>query len=165
MFSIKSSKSDQIHIIRDLASKIWKETYKEILSKEQLDYMFDMMYSEESLKRQIVDEGQLFFIAEADGVPVGYISIEPREEHVFVFQKVYTVSEMHGKGLGRFMIEKAIEYLKSIYHSPFNIELFVNRENPAVGFYKHLGFKEIATRDHHIGNGYYMNDYIMQISV
>jgi len=165
MFSIKSTELDQINIIIDLASNIWKDTYKSILSKEQLDYMFDMMYSEESLRRQIDEEKQVFLIAEADGVPVGYISIEPKGEDLFVFQKVYTVSEMHGKGLGRFMIEKAIEYLKSIYHSPFNIELFVNRENPAVGFYKHLGFKEIATRDHHIGNGYYMNDYIMQISV
>ena len=41
----------------------------------------------------------------------------------------------------------------------------VNRHNPAVGFYKHMGFHEYATRDFHIGSGYYMNDYIMRMEV
>lgn len=49
---------------------------------------------------------------------------------------------------------------ETIHPSPFTIELNVNRHNPAVGFYKHMGFHEHATRDFHIGNGYYMNDYI-----
>jgi hypothetical protein len=28
-----------------------------------------------------------------------------------------------------------------------------------------MGFHEHATRDFHIGNGYYMNDYIMRMEV
>ena len=28
-----------------------------------------------------------------------------------------------------------------------------------------LGLREIGTRDHHIGNGYFMNDYIMGMEV
>jgi len=28
-----------------------------------------------------------------------------------------------------------------------------------------MGLREIGTRDHHIGNGYFMNDYIMSMEV
>ena len=45
------------------------------------------------------------------------------------------------------------------------IELNVNRNNPAVGFYKHQGLKIIRQGDFPIGNGYYMNDYIMGLDI
>ena len=79
--------------------------------------------------------------------------------------KKYTLCLPYGSGIGRFIIEQGIAYLKTIHPSPFTIELNVNRHNPAVGFYKHMGFHEHATRDFHIGNGYYMNDYIMRMEV
>ena len=45
------------------------------------------------------------------------------------------------------------------------LELNVNRENKAIGFYKKLGFTIIAEEDIPIGNGFFMNDYVMQISL
>ena len=44
------------------------------------------------------------------------------------------------------------------------LELNVNRQNIAVGFYKKLGFNIVAEEDISIGNGFFMNDYVMQIS-
>ena len=60
---------------------------------------------------------------------------------------------------------KVFNYLKEVHTGPFTIELYVNRYNPAIGFYRHMGLREIGTRDHHIGNGYFMNDYIMSMEV
>ena len=42
------------------------------------------------------------------------------------------------------------------------LELNVNRNNPAMGFYKKQGFGIIYEEDIQIGNGYEMNDYVMQ---
>ena len=165
MFLFKSATLDDAQLIRELASRIWSNTYSHILSAEQLDYMFDMMYSVESLHKQMSEGGHRFFIAETDGVPSGYISIEQKSEKLFNFQKIYALPSLQGKGLGRYLVEQGVAYLKEHYETPFTVELFVNRENKAVGFYKHLGFEEIGTRDHHIGNGYYMNDYILNLKV
>lgn len=165
MFSFKSITIDDAPLIRALASQIWSDTYKNILSPEQLDYMFEMMYSIDSIRKQMAEAGHRFFIAEIDGVPSGYISIEQKGDKLFNFQKIYALPSLHGKGLGRYLVEEGIAYLKKNFETPFTIELFVNRENKAVGFYKHIGFKEVATRDHAIGNGYYMNDYIMNLEV
>lgn len=44
---------------------------------------------------------------------------------------------------------------------PARIELNVNRNNPAIGFYNRLGFRILRQGDFDIGHGFYMNDYIM----
>ena len=43
-----------IGIIRDIARHAFPATYRDILSPEQLAYMMEWMYSEESLRRHIL---------------------------------------------------------------------------------------------------------------
>jgi ribosomal protein S18 acetylase RimI-like enzyme len=163
--TVKKADVNDCSRIRRLASRIWEPTYGAILPKEQLDYMFEMMYSTDSLYRQITVLQHQYFIICADEKPAGYLSIEKKSADTYIFQKIYTLPEFHGKGVGRYMVEHALSFLKDIHPQPFTVELYVNRENPAVGFYEHIGFVKCGTRDHPIGNGYYMNDYIMSISV
>lgn len=165
MFSISKASTEDCLLIHDLATLIWEPTYGSILSREQLDYMFSMMYTPENLRKQMEELHHEFFIIYNEGIPSGYLSIETVEKDLYEFQKIYSLPALHGSGIGRFIIEQGIAYLKSIHPGPFTIELNVNRYNPALGFYKHMGFYEHATRDFHIGNGYYMNDYIMRMEI
>ena len=162
MFSISPATVTDCQLIHMLASQIWEPTYGAILSPVQLHYMFDMMYSLENIEKQMTELGHQFFIVYADGEPAGYLSIEKVEDDLYDFQKIYSLPALHGSGIGRYMIESGISYLQSIHPAPFTVELNVNRDNPAFGFYKHMGFEVHDTRDFHIGNGYYMNDYIMR---
>ena len=145
MFTIRKATIDDRSLIHDLASRIWENTYGKILSKEQLDYMFDMMYAPDNILKQMEELHHQYFIILADDMPAGYLSIEKTGENTYNFQ--------------------GINYLKEVHTGPFTIELYVNRYNPAIGFYRHMGLREIGTRDHHIGNGYFMNDYIMSMEV
>lgn len=52
MFTIRKATIDDRSLIHDLASRIWENTYGKILSKEQLDYMFDMMYAPDNILKQ-----------------------------------------------------------------------------------------------------------------
>jgi RimJ/RimL family protein N-acetyltransferase len=157
-------------LIRHLASQIWEPTYGHILSGDQLDYMFEMMYSEEHIRKQMEEKGHVYFIVSAEGEPCGYISIE-RDNEIsdlkYIFQKIYCLPALQGKGIGQFMVEQGVEWIKSIHVGApkITIELYVNRRNRATGFYEHLGFKKTGVRDYPIGNNYFMNDYIMQMDV
>ena len=128
--------------------------------------MFEMMYSIESLTAQMCDKHHHFIIVSQDDVPCAYISIEPLGNHRYNFQKIYARREVHGNGVGRYLIERGLEYIRAQeQNNPATVELFVNRRNPAVDFYRHMGFSIISTRDFDIGNGFYMNDYIMERQV
>lgn len=164
MFSVRTAQESDLSIIQDLASQVWGATYGDILSEEQLSYMFDLMYSSESLKRQFLQDEYRYFIFYLDSDPVGYLAIEQKSESVFTIQKIYVIPAMQGRGLGRFVMNRAIEYVHSQCRMyPCTIELYVNRSNRAVDFYKHIGFQIEGERDFHVGNNFYMNDYIMTL--
>lgn len=161
----KAGKGDCL-LIRELASRTWWHTYGAILSAAQLDYMFEMMYSPESLRRQIEEQGHVYFVACRDDVPCGYVSVQPQGERLYHLQKIYVLPGMQGTGAGRLLMEHALQYVKGLYPSePVTVELNVNRENKAKTFYEHMGFHVARSGDFPIGNGFYMNDYIMVIEL
>jgi ribosomal protein S18 acetylase RimI-like enzyme len=64
------------------------------------------------------------------------------------------------------LFETAVAVVRSLAQQlPARVELNVNRNNPAVGFYRHLGLDILREGDFHIGNGFYMNDYIMGLDI
>ena len=106
-----------------------------------------------------------WFIASADGEPCGYLSVQQEAEELFHLQKIYVLPRFQGLGVGEFLFRHAVEYVRSVHPAPCRMELNVNRNNKAVGFYEHMGMKKSREGDFPIGNGYYMNDYIMQLKI
>ena len=162
MFRFRVAKREELSIIIDLASKIWEPTYGDILSRGQLDYMFEMMYSLHSLEDQMERRKDMFFIFSYGSEDVGYLSIEVTSQSSFIFQKIYVLPSMQGKGCGRFMIDTAIGYIRKTTNNQFRVKLFVNKENEAVCFYNKIGFEVVSERYLHVGNDYYMDDFIME---
>jgi GNAT superfamily N-acetyltransferase len=162
--TFREANIDDRALIYDLAVPAWEAAYAEILSGEQIKYMLKKMYSAESLKRQM-DAGHRFFIAYT-GKPVGFISLNPKAANHYILEKLYVLPDEHGTGAGRFLVEKAEEYIRNRHPGQtVLIELNVNRNNKAVGFYKRMGFHIDRLTDEDIGNGFYKNDYIMQKTV
>ncbi len=152
--------------IHEMAEVVFRHTYRNILSSEQMEYMMDWMYSHDNLKEQMA-QGHVYYIAFREETPCGYVSVQ-REgisedgRELFHLQKIYVMPSEQGRGLGRILFEKVVEYVRYVADgSPVRLELNVNRSNPAIGFYEHLGLSIIRQGDFHIGNGFYMNDYIM----
>lgn len=161
-FKNQSLGKDEVHIVHDLAHRIWPDTFKEILVPAQIEYMLDMMYSIESLNKQL-ESGHQFFVWEENEKPVAYIGIElnyPVAGSLRI-HKIYVLPEMQGTGLG----VKLINLAKSvaIENGCTTLNLNVNRFNNAVSFYKHLGFEITKEEDIDIGNGYLMEDYVMEL--
>lgn len=161
---IKKATIADIPLINELAHIVFPATYKEILSEEQLVFMMDMMYSADSILEQM-NKGHVYFLIMENNEYMGYVSIEHQDEDLFHLQKIYVLPHAQGTGLGRLLFNKAIEYIKSIHPGPCTMELNVNRHNKALGFYTHLGMKMVRQGDFPIGNGFYMNDYIMSMDI
>lgn len=165
MFTTRKATAEDCGLIHDMATIVFPATYQEILSKEQLDYMMDWMYSPKNLRKQIDEEGHVYFIAYKEGDACGYVSVQPQGENTFHLQKIYVLPAYQGQHLGSFLFQQAIKYIKEIHPAPCLMELNVNRNNKALLFYERMGMQKIHEGDFPIGNGYYMNDYIMGIEI
>lgn len=163
MLSVTKATAADIPLIRQLTFAIWPQTYSSIISKEQIDYMLAQMYNPNVLQKQIEEDGITFIVVYDDKEPVAFASYNETEPTIWKLNKIYILSTQQGKGTGKFIINYIVDEIKA--KGAKALQLQVNRENKAKDFYKKLGFKIIQTADFDIGNGYFMNDYVMELSI
>ncbi|RAK20156.1 acetyltransferase (GNAT) family protein [Flavobacterium aquaticum] len=156
--------TEHISIVIDLTKKIWPVAYGEILSKAQLDYMIDKFYNETAL-RELIQKGHVFYLAQDDKDNyVGFVSYEINcEPNKTKIHKIYVLPETQGTGLGRQFFELVKD--KAIENNQNAIFLNVNKYNNAIHFYMKLGFTKVKDEVIDIGNGYVMDDYVMEIDM
>ena len=157
-------KIEQLPIVIDLTKKIWPVAYGEILSKAQLDYMIDKFYNETAL-RELMQKGHVFYLAQDENEKfVGFVSYEINSEpNKTKIHKIYVLPETQGTGLGRQFFELVKE--KAIENQQNAIFLNVNKYNNAMHFYTKLGFAKVKDEVIDIGNGYVMDDYVMEVAI
>jgi N-acetylglutamate synthase-like GNAT family acetyltransferase len=151
-----------IQAIQQIAEKAWRPTYEKILTEEQTIYMLDLMYRADVLKTQI--EGNIdFFMVEESSQILGYFAIEHTGKAQSKLHKLYLNPQNKSTGIGT----KIIQFLKKWANerSIETIELNVNKKNSAVLFYEKMGFERIIEVVLDIGQGYVMDDYVMQLRV
>ena len=95
MFTARKASVEDCGLIREMACVAFPDTYKTILSPEQLDYMMEWMYSPENLRRQMA-EGHVYYIAYKDGTPCGYLSVQPEADDLYILQKIYILPRFQG---------------------------------------------------------------------
>lgn len=156
---IKQAAPIDIPMIQQLAQIIWPPTFANILSQPQIQYMLQWMYSEPSLSKQL-KEGCIFFIAYQQNLPIGYASWQKLNHAEAKLHKLYVLPEMQGKKVGFALLQKIIELTQE--NGLQRLILNVNRYNQkAIVFYLRTGFTIEKEEDINIGNGYFMNDYVM----
>ena len=165
MINIQKNTDANFTSIRTIAEEVWPITYGEILSKEQLDYMMEMMYSVTSLQKQADEKGHHFIIAFADKIPVGFASYEFNYNNTATtkIHKIYVLSDQQGKGIGKILIDYITN--ESRQNNQEALLLNVNKNNIAIHFYKKIGFIITAEEVIAIGQGYVMDDYVMHLSI
>lgn len=161
---IKVTTKDQLQVVADLAKKIWPEAYATILSKEQLHYMLDRFYNLEALQKQL-ESGQVFYLAQNENQEfVGFVSYEinckPNKTKI---HKIYVLPETQGTGIGKQLLD--LVKTKAQENQQTAIFLNVNKYNNAQNFYQKLGFTITKEEVIDIGNGYVMDDYVMEVLV
>ena len=162
MFLIKDATKKDIPLIRELTFQVWPQTYASTITKEQIDYMLELMYSESSLAKQL-NEGSRFIIVYDDKRPVGFASYQEIKPRTWKLHKIYVLRDQQGKGAGKFIIDHIVSIIKET--DAERLQLQVNRQNTAKKFYEKLGFKVIEEIDLDIGGGFFMRDYVMEVEV
>lgn len=155
---------EDIKNIQQVAYETWPTAYGSILSLEQLTYMLQLIYSTEALAQQFQDNHS-FIIVYSDNKCTGFASYSliNKDENVYKLYKLYLLPEIQGKGIGKILLRRIINEVQQ--QNGKKISVNVNRYNAALQFYEKEGFVIVQEEDIPIGNGYYMNDYVLELMV
>ncbi len=154
------NKPELIEKTANLAKKIWFEHYSSIISEGQIEYMVNKFQSKKAIKNQIDNENYQYFILEYDGENAGYFAICVKDKAIFL-SKLYIDKAYRRKGLAKAAVDFMCRIAKR--DSLNKIWLTVNKNNNgSILAYEKLGFKTERTQVADIGEGYVMDDYIME---
>lgn len=166
MIKIVQASNDLLPEIQKIAYHTWPKTFAGILSSEQIDYMLKWMYDLKSLETQLKEKNHIFLLAEKNGKYLGFASYETNHEGTdkTKIHKIYILPEAQGKGVGK----KLIQFMEKAALENGNKILFlnVNKFNQgAIDFYCRIGFYEAFKEVIDIGNGFIMDDVVMELKL
>lgn len=160
MTTITPAKTKEAYkIIEDLAAIVWTEHYTPIIGKAQVDYMLGKYQSAAAIEKQ-VENGALYFLISCNGSPVGYFSVSKQQVSLFL-SKLYVLKSERGKGLAK----EAVSYMENLVREfgLKKIKLTVNKYNTnSIKAYEKMGFKNVDAIVQDIGNGFVMDDYVLE---
>jgi GNAT superfamily N-acetyltransferase len=124
-----------------------------------------MMYSEEELRGHLKNPNYHYFlIFDSVAKPVGIMGFEHHSEPGSTkLHRIYLLKESKGKGLGKMALDVVKKMVRDVGDA--RIILNVNRNNPAIKFYRSQGFQVYAEGVFDIGNGFVMDDFLMEFFV
>lgn len=152
----------QWQTLRELATTIWHEHYAGIITRAQMDYMLGERFSDAGLSRLAEDPSYELALLWQGEQAVGYCGSGPTGvAKDFKLGQLYLRGHVRGQGLGRVMLAHVEQ--RAWEAGATALVLQVNKRNAlAIAFYQRQGFavREEAVFD--IGNGFVMDDYVME---
>ena len=127
--------------------------------------MLDLFYSEAALTDSIINKGHDFKLLKFEDETIGFAAFEHNylNQKVTRLHKLYLLPSSQGKGQGKLLLEAVVEKAKESLS--LNISLNVNKFNPAIAFYKKVGFEIVGEEKLPIGNNFFMDDYNMELEI
>lgn len=159
-FGIRTATTADFSAIRAVVHEVWPVAYREVISQEQIAYMLNNLYSDQSLAKQLREEGCIFLVSEENNIVHGFASFSEIERSLFKLHKLYVYTEMQGKGIGKTLLDEVKK--RSAMFGGKAIELQVNKKNVAQHFYTKQGFTIDRELVLDIGNGFVMDDFVMR---
>lgn len=142
-----------------IAKNIFIDHYQNIIGLDQATYMVDLFLSKKAITTKI-GNGAIFKLVLFENEAVGFSEYEIDHDALFL-SKLYVLKSMRGKKIASKLLDDAIEYAKK--HNLKRLYLTVNKYNPkTIEIYKHWHFEVVDAVKTPIGNGYIMDDYIME---
>jgi ribosomal protein S18 acetylase RimI-like enzyme len=151
--------------VAQLGATIWRAHYSTMISMAQIDYMLAGRYTVENLRRYVQAADRGLVLLRVCAAAVGYCSyVLAQTPGEMKLEQLYLSAEHRGKGLGGMMLRYVQEQARKAGCRV--LWLTVNKQNSgAIAVYRKSGFtvREEATFD--IGNGFVMDDYVMEMAL
>ena len=139
-------------LIADISRKTFYETFASQNTTENMNKFMDQQFTREALMKEVIDPGNIFFLAYDADTPAGYVKMRERKDTAgaqhsgtIEIARIYVITDAIGKGVGKVLMQKCIDI--AIEKKKKNIWLGVWQENHrAIEFYTKWGFEKYGTQ-------------------
>ena len=160
-FEIDRLSPADVDAVCRLARRTWQDTYPGIISQRQIDAMLADRYAPQTILARLADPLHVWLIARENGELAGFAH-GCLEGEGCKLEKLYVDPARQRRGIGRALFEAVWRIART--RGARRLWLQVNRRNAhAISAYRKYGLHVVEARVFDIGEGFVMDDYIMEI--
>lgn len=152
----------EIDAVVTLARVVWQATYPPLISSAQIEYMLGERYAPTLIRTQLDDPDHAWWVVGVgDPVALAHASLSGSECKL---DKLYVHPARQRQRLGAELLDAVCDWARA--HHASRLWLQVNRGNAqALSAYRQYGFRIVEARVFDIGDGFFMDDHVMELSL
>lgn len=156
--------------LRAICIKTFSETYEKLNTPENFRLYIEENFSEERLRKDLNDPQTFTYLLESNGLIEGYLKLnlgssqtEKVEGNVLELERIYVSKDLHGKGLGKALLEFSINQGKRMKRDFLWLGVWEKNER-ALQFYESKGFIKFGTHIFRLGDDD-QNDHLYRLKL
>ena len=155
--------SNDFRQLEPFAASIWEQHYTPIIGADQVAFMLDKYQSAKAMSDQF-SSGYKYALVLCGGQKAGYFAYDSIAEKEVFISKLYIHKDFRRRGLGRRILDFISNEARALGCTAMTLS--VNKDNSdSIQFYTAYGFQTIKSQKVAIGEGFYMDDYVMSCPV
>ncbi|HHW00964.1 MAG TPA: GNAT family N-acetyltransferase [Clostridiaceae bacterium] len=158
---------DDLFTLRELSCKTFGDTFGHMNTPSNMKAYLERAYNIDKLCGELSNSNSAFYFLYADEKLAGYLKLNEYKAQTDIFdpqsleiERIYLLKKFQGKGLGSFLIKKAIDIANMRKKSYVWLGVW-ERNHKAISFYKKHGFYVIGTHPFIMGEEE-QTDFIMR---
>src|SRR6476659_6640628 len=168
--NIRYANEKDSSLLAELGRKTFYDALIEYNTPENMAKYVSTHFSPEIQMSEIKDPDTVFLIAEQNGGPVGYAKLKEQSKgdgvagtNPMELQRIYTIHEYIGKGVGAELMKEAIREAKERGFNCLWLGVWERNER-AIKFYEKWGFKRVGGNIFVLGEDIF-KDFTMELSL
>jgi GNAT superfamily N-acetyltransferase len=154
--------SQEIDAVCALARTVWQATYPALISQTQIDAMLADRYAADRILSQLDDPDHGWWVARQDHALVGFAHAV-LDSSTCKLDKLYVDPQRQRHGVGAALLQAVRDWARQ--RQARRLWLQVNRGNTqAIAAYRKYGFQIVESRIFDIGDGFVMDDHVMELT-
>ncbi|HYW82577.1 MAG TPA: GNAT family N-acetyltransferase [Spirochaetia bacterium] len=153
--------------LRTIAFGTFDDTFRRLNDTASFNEYLDASFSRTRLEAELKNPDSTFFFLYSDDLLAGYMKInrgdaqtDVKDPSALEIERIYVTRDFQGLGLGRALIDKALETARAARKKTVWLGVWEKNEN-AIAFYRKMGFSKTGTHDFFIGKKR-QTDFIMR---
>ena len=157
-FVINECTLEDVKTLQEISYNTFNETFSPMNTKENMKAYLRNAFTIKRLKGEISNPFSKFFFIYCNGVLAGYLKVNVNEaqtenmgEDALEIERIYIREEFQKKGLGKYLLNKAMEIAMERNKEKIWLGVWEKNEN-AIDFYKEMGFVQTGSHSFYMGD-------------
>ncbi|MDQ0970334.1 ribosomal protein S18 acetylase RimI-like enzyme [Neobacillus niacini] len=156
--NIKPCTIEDLSMLQEISYETFIETFKDQNSPENMNTYLERAFNLKQLEKELSTISSQFFFVYLKNEVAGYLKVNTQDaqsenmgEDSLEIERIYIRAKFQKLGLGKYLINKAIEIAEEQEKSKIWLGVWEKNEN-AIAFYKKLGFVQAGSHSFYVGD-------------